>query len=44
MKLLVLGLGTTAAGIAAETDPEEEDGALVCWLITLIVCVKVSDQ
>ena len=43
MKLLVLGVSTIAAGIAAGTDLEEEDGALVCWLITLIVCVKESD-
>ena len=37
VKLLVL-LGATAAGI----DPEE-DGGLVCWLITLIACVKASN-
>ena len=43
VKLLVLGVGTMAAGIAAETDPEVEVGALVCWLITLIACVKASN-
>ena len=42
VKLLVLGVGTTAAGIVPETEPEE-DGALVCWLITLIACVKESN-
>ena len=30
VKLLVLGVGTMAAGIVPETDLEEEDGALVC--------------
>ena len=39
----MLGVGTMAAGIVPDTDPEEEDGALVCWLITLIACVKASD-
>ena len=43
VKLLVLGVGTMAAGIVPDTDPEEEDGALVCWLITLIACVKASN-
>ena len=43
VKLLVLGLGAMAAGIDAGTDPEEADGALVCWLITLIACVKESN-
>ena len=43
MKLLVLGLGAMAAGIDAGTDPEEVDGALVCWLITLVACVKESN-
>ena len=43
VKLLVLGVGTMAAGIVPETDPEEEDGALVCWLITLMACVKASN-
>ena len=44
VKLLVL-LGAMAAGIVvgAETDPDEEDGALVCWLITLIACVNASN-
>ena len=41
--LLVLGVGTIAAGIDPETDPEGADGTLVCWLITLIACVKASD-
>ena len=39
VKLLVLGVGTIAAGI----DSEEVGGALVCWLITLIACVKASN-
>ena len=45
VKLLVLGLEAiaTGTGIDAEADPEEEDGALVCWLITLISWVNASN-
>ena len=39
VKLLVLGVGTIATGI----ESEEVGGALVCWLITLIACVKASN-
>ena len=39
-KLLVLGVGTMGAGI--ELGPEDIEGARVCWLITLIACVKES--
>ena len=38
VKLLVL-LGATAAGIV----PWVGGGALVCWLITLMACVKASN-
>ena len=41
VKLLVLGLGVMAAGI--EPGPEDTEGARVCWLITLIACVKESN-
>ena len=43
VKPFVLGVGTIAAGIVPEPDPGEADGALVCWLITLIACVKASN-
>ena len=43
VKLLVHGLGAMAAGFEAATDLEEVDGACVCWLVTLIVCVMESN-
>ena len=46
VKLLLHGLCAMAAGIEAEagTGPDEEvDGPCVCWLITLIACVKESN-
>ena len=43
VKLLVLGVGTIAAGTDPDTGLEEEPGVLVCWLITLIACVKASN-
>ena len=42
VKLLALGVGTTAAGTVPGAGPIEEVGVLVCWLITLIACVKAS--
>ena len=44
VKLLVLGGGTIAVGIAVACDPGEAPGAgaLVCWLITLMAWVKAS--
>ena len=43
VKLLVLGVGTMAAGTIPGAGPDEETGVLVCWLITLIACVKESN-
>ena len=43
VKLLVLGVGTIAAGTVPGAGPVEEAGVSVCWLITLIACVKESN-